>query len=78
MIGKSVEDISVISFKAGLEAGREIARKEIFDALEMLHMHHEHGAIVQLDDLEEVLNDNEEKRREAKLSEVAQNWSSGL
>lgn len=78
MIGKPVEDIATISFKAGLEVGREVAKKEILDAIELLHIHAEHGAIVQLDDLEEALNEQEEKRREAKLSEFAQDWRAGL
>ena len=78
MIGKSVESISAISFKAGLEVGRELGKKEILDAIEMFHMHGEHGAIVQLDDLEEALNEQEEKRREAKLSEFAEDWRAGL
>jgi hypothetical protein len=78
MQSKSIEEISAISYKSGLEAGREIGRKEILDALEMLHIHHEHGAIVQLDDVEEYLNDQAEKRREAKLSEFAQDWRTSL
>jgi hypothetical protein len=58
---KQINDIVTIGFQNGLQAGKEVEKHRILAAINELHTHNEHGAIVYLEELQEYLEvlDNE-------------------
>ncbi len=52
-----ITDVMTIGFKAGLEAGIQVGQSRVFKALDEIHIHNEHGAMVYLDDLMDFLGE---------------------
>jgi hypothetical protein len=61
MLDNQENRILKIGFESGLIAGRQAENNRIFSAISNLHLHNEHGAIVYLDDLTELLRDFEDE-----------------